>query len=148
MTHKINKAQVMEVMLTKEGIDFRTSEGWNTLAEHVDVHNQLLNKKLGWNVSWDDALFSWYENVYTPLKRVISARGFRRTFSEMTSGELYLAVSDHWYYLKENNKDINAEIAAGNFAYVNRRKPVNLLKNFFKPTGDGNDTKAAGKRAA
>jgi hypothetical protein len=148
MTQKINKAQVMEVMLSKEGVNFRNSEGWNTLAEHVDVHNQFLDKKLGWNVSWDDALFSWYENIYTPLKREISSRGFKRAFSGMTSGELYLAVSDHWFYLKEKDEDVNAEIAAGNFAYVNRRKTVDLLKNFFKPTGDGNDTKTAGKKAA
>jgi hypothetical protein len=67
------------------------------------------------SVSWDDALFSWYENVLTPLRRIADTWEIKIAFPNQTFGDLYLAISDHWYYLKESDPDIGADEAAVSF---------------------------------
>ncbi|MDC7226516.1 MAG: hypothetical protein PQJ61_07105 [Spirochaetales bacterium] len=132
-----NNNEVLKAMFLKEGIEFPNDDGWNSLAEHVEVHNQYLTMKLGFNVTWKDAVFSWYENIYTPLYRAIMKRSVLRALPSMTTGEIYLAVSDHWFYLKERDEDISAEIAAYDFVYRNRERK-NLIKKMFNFHGSDN----------
>ena len=132
MTHRIDEQEILKMMFEKEGISFANEKGWNALAEHVAVHNQYLTMTLGFNVSWDDALFSWYENVYTPLKRAIMTRSMRHAFPSKASGDLYLDVSDHWFYLKQKNENISAETAAYDFMKRNGEKR-NPFAGFFSP---------------
>lgn len=109
-------------MFGKDGMAFKNEEGWNTLAEHVEVHNLYLNEALKYNVKWDDALFSWFENIYTPLKRAINTRAVRRAFPNQLEGDLYLAVSDRWLYLKERYENVEADLAVSNYIRTNKEK--------------------------
>ena len=131
MSQRTEAAKTLKIMLGKEGMVFRNEEGWNALAEHVEVHNQYLTRELAFNVSWDDALFSWYENIYTPLKRAVSVRSVRSAFPEQTSGELYLAISDHWFYLKEKYPDVDAETAAANFVHTYKEGISRFFSRFL-----------------
>ncbi|HAK45835.1 MAG TPA: hypothetical protein DCO79_07950 [Spirochaeta sp.] len=131
MTQNINEPEILKAMFSIEGITFENNEGWNSLAEHVAVHNQYLNMMLKYNVSWDDALFSWYENVYTPLRREVMTARVRKAFPAKTSGELYLDISDHWFYLKEKDENISAAAAAYDFTQINKEKK-NIFSKIFK----------------
>ncbi len=148
MTQKIEEIRVLKLMFSKEeGINFSSEEGWNTFAEHVAVHNENLRNELRYNVSWDDALFSWYENVYTPIKRAMSMWSVQRTFQGMSSGDLYLAISDHWYHLKESSQNITAEEAGYNLAYINRKDHPSLLSRLFR-TAPSNSTAGPNRKKA
>lgn len=139
MTQRIESAKILKTMFLEEGMTFKNDDGWNTLAEHVEVHNQYLNQKLKYNVSWDDALFSWYENIYTPLWRSVITRKMRSTFPTQTLGELYLALSDHWFYLKEKHENIASENAAYNFAYISKDRSSNFFTRLFHTPAIGQD---------
>lgn len=115
MTTTRNKVEDLKTMFLQEGIRFGSAEGWDALAEHVEVHKYFISKDLNMDVTWDEALFSWYENVLTPLKRVVSLWEVRRAFPHQTLGDIYLAISDHWYYLKESDPEIGPEEAAASF---------------------------------
>ena len=130
MTQRINEIETLRIMFSKDGIYFEDEKGWNALAEHVAVHNLYLNMTLGFNVSWDDALFSWYENVYSPIKRAVMTKRMRNAFPHKTTGELYIAVSDHWLFLKEKNENISAEVASYDFMQRNRERK-NPFSNLF-----------------
>ncbi|MFP4484178.1 MAG: hypothetical protein ACLFO1_04925 [Spirochaetaceae bacterium] len=98
-----------------EGVDFTRDDGWETLAEHIEVHQYLLSQELGFAVTWEEAMFSWYENVYTPLKRATESWVVRRAFPKQRQGDLILAVSDHWHYLKQQDENTMPEEAARSF---------------------------------
>jgi len=132
MTQKIEKTNIVKKMFTQEGMVFSKEEGWKTLVEHINVHNQNLSNELGFNVSWDDALFSWYENIFTPLHRAAASRSVKKAFPELASGDLYLAVSDHWFYLKEKNEEIFPEQAVADFAYINKNGLFKTISELFK----------------
>lgn len=88
---------------------------WERFREHVQVHKYLLQRELPVRVSWDDALFSWYENVFVPMMRAVQTWEVRSAFPRQTNGDLFLGITDHWHYLKERNPETTAEAAAGSF---------------------------------
>ena len=114
-TETIDAEQTLSRMFATEQLSFTQPDGWRMLAEHVDVHKYWLSRELSMNVTWDDAVFSWYDTVMVPLKRVVDSWEFKSAFPRQTSGDLYLAVSDHWHYLKERQPDATPEIAARSF---------------------------------
>lgn len=131
MTRKINKEEVLKNMFSKDGMDFENEKGWNTLAEHVDVHHRNLENELNVNVSWNEALFSWYENVYLPLKLALSKRNTGWIFPGVKKGDIYLAVSDHWYYLKQNFENADAESAVTDYFNKNRKPISDMFGHIF-----------------
>lgn len=118
MTEKRTRTKIddLKAMFQQEGIQFSREEGWKELEEHVEVHQYHLGHQLNRTVSWDDAVYSWYDTVLTPLKRVVSSWEFRQAFPRQPLGDLYLAVSDHWHYLKERDPESTPEEAARSFA--------------------------------
>ena len=103
-------------MFTREGITFaRPEQGWDLLAEHVEKHKYWVSRELGREITWQEAVFSWYENVMVPLKRVVESWEFRSAFPKQQPGDLYLALSDHWYYLKEQYPELDAQRVARSF---------------------------------
>ena len=110
-----NRVEDLKTMFLQEGIQFSDAKGWEALADHVEVHKYYLSKELDMNITWDEALFSWYENVLTPLRRVVDTWEIKVAFPNRTFGDLYLAISDHWFYLKENDTEVGADEAAVSF---------------------------------
>ncbi len=136
MTQKINKAKLMEFMLTEEGMHFNSNEDWNAIAEHVNVHHQFLIEQLGEYVTYSQALYSWYENIYKALKLGIEISNLNLRFNNMSTGELYIAVSDHWYNLKLNNPEVNAVEAVKDYAAINKPKKRGIIRNIIANTDE------------
>ena len=61
----------------------------------------------------DQALFCWYENLYHPMMQAIDETALRLAFPEATRGQLFLWVSRHWHFLKQDrNREVGFEEAA------------------------------------
>jgi hypothetical protein len=106
----------LQKMLRSENLGLATEQEWLELAHHIEVHKYLINEKITWTVTWDDAVFSWFENIYQPLLRAIERWEVRNAFPGRSIGQLYLAVATHWYFLKERNDAVTADDAALDFA--------------------------------
>ncbi len=115
MNQTRNKVEDLKTMFMQEGIQFSDSKSWEVFAEHVDVHKYHLTEKLNMEVTWDEALFSWYENILIPLKRVVDTWEVKTAFPRHTLGDIYLAISDHWYFLKERDPEVDADEATVSF---------------------------------
>jgi len=109
-------------LIEEDNLRFSNRDGVATLTEHVERHRDLINAKHGITADWHEALFSWSEEVFTPIIRTISPWSYRRTFPQTPLGDLYLAVSDHWGYLKE--RDVNAT-------------PIDAARSFLTHYGTG-----------
>jgi hypothetical protein len=127
------RAELLEQQMSSEGVRFAQDKGWETLAEHVEVHQFLLSQELGFTVSWDEAMFSWYENVFTPLRRATDQWIVRRAFPKQLNGDLILAVSDHWHFLKQQDPKVLPEDAARSFVEHYGTGLARLFSPFIVP---------------
>jgi hypothetical protein len=110
-----SRERILKTLFQPEGVQFTHAEGWQQLAEHIDVHKYFLGQQLGMHVSWDEAVYSWYENVLRPLKQEIERWEVKSAFPDQAIGDLYLAISEHWHYLKERENGVTAQDAAQSF---------------------------------
>ena len=76
-------------------------DGFERMLEHIAVHRYFMGLDLKRNISEEEAILDWYENVYMPVSRVIRQTGIIREFPDKTEGDLYLWVLDHQHYLAE-----------------------------------------------
>lgn len=86
------------------------------VADQIAVHKYLINQQIPWIISWDDAAFSWLENVFYPIMQVADLWEVRSAFPHTSRAQRYFAISNHWYYLLEKDPHISAEYAAVEYA--------------------------------
>ena len=80
-----------------------TSDGahYATLLQHIAVHRYLANKPPRFagdargEMSWREAVASWYDNVYMPLVEAIRAHNLTRRFPKRTETDLYVAITQY-----------------------------------------------------
>lgn len=76
-------------------------DGFDRMLEHIAVHRYFMGLDLKRDISEEEAIVDWYDNVYLPVIEVIRETGILREFPEKTEGDLYLWVLDHQHYLAE-----------------------------------------------
>jgi uncharacterized ParB-like nuclease family protein len=103
------------------------------LLEHIQVHRWYMGEKRGSEVTLEEAVASWYDEVYSPLVKVIHELGICKEFPGRTSADLYLWIIEHLYYLREEfRQEIKLEDAARSFAEGHSPNPVRKLINLFR----------------
>jgi nucleotide-binding universal stress UspA family protein len=107
---------------------------FDKLRTHIDAHHYFLGLERKRDISYQEAVKSWYENVYTLFVEPIRERGIMRWFPDRTETDLYVWVLDHqetlkeelgWYISPEavivdltnkcNPKSVQEEIETGHF---------------------------------
>jgi nucleotide-binding universal stress UspA family protein len=97
------------------------------LAEHIAVHGYFLGKDQQRDISWEEAVNSWFDNVYMPMVQIIREHDALKDFPGRTEADLYLWIMEHRHYLAEEvGQEIDRSQAAEHFAeeYSHRLKRV------------------------
>ncbi|MEI8094230.1 MAG: hypothetical protein WCG80_08470 [Spirochaetales bacterium] len=71
------------------------------LLHHVEEHKYLANQAIPREITFEEALDSWNQLVYSPLSSAINESQLAKAFPEVGRGELFLWVSRHWHYMKQ-----------------------------------------------
>lgn len=88
------------------------------MYEHIQVHQYLRNRDLGCELTWAEAVTSWYDNVYMPLVEAIRASKLLEAFPSRTEADLYLWIAYHRERLARayNLAPLTPETAVATFA--------------------------------
>jgi nucleotide-binding universal stress UspA family protein len=100
---------------------------YEKLAEHIAVHGYFLGKDRQCAICWQEAVNSWFANVYMPMVRIIREQDVLKDFPKRTEADLYLWIMEHRHYLAEElGQEIDRSQAAEHFAeqYSHRLKRV------------------------
>ena len=98
---------------------------YRQLREQIDVHRWYLGERLGREVTYEEAVRSWCEQVYLPLAREIQESGVMKDFPNRTVADLFLWISHHREELREQyNLDLDEKAAVSTFASVYSDKPL------------------------
>lgn len=127
---------------------------YETLLNHIDVHRYFIGIELQRDIPYQEAVKSWYENVYSLFIDPIRERGIMRWFPDRTETDLYVWVMDHhetlkeelgWYLSpeavivdltnKSNPKYVQEEIETGHYRHAKLydRYTENLFREILVP---------------
>ncbi len=94
-------------------IEFTALGRYDVLLEHISAHRWYMGIDQNRPVSWEEAVLDWYDNIYMPLANIIKDKGILRSFPGRRTGDLYLWIMDHRWYLREDTgKDVGPQTAA------------------------------------
>ena len=97
-------------------LDFSEPGRYDVIYNHILVHKYYLNEKKDVQISFDDALISWYTNVYAPIIKIIKDEWIELNFPGNSPSDLYVWIVKHWDFLKKKyGVDYAASEAAKDF---------------------------------
>ncbi len=81
----------------RPGADIRASvpSAYDMLERHIELHRYVMNTAQKRDVSHDQAVADWYDNVYSMIARVIRDHNVLRDFPNQTAADVYLMVSGY-----------------------------------------------------
>lgn len=116
---------------------------YEKLLEHISVHRWFLGEEFEHEISYEEAVVSWYDQVYAPIVEAIREADMAREFPGRTEADLYVWLIEHLWYLREAGQleeDIFLEAAARtfgtSFSSRPRRRLARAVRNVFtRPLG-------------
>jgi hypothetical protein len=110
-------------------LDFSEPGRYDVIYNHILVHKQYLDEKHGEEHAFDDALTSWYADVYAPILKIIKDEWIELNFPGHTPSDLYVWIVKHWDFLKRKyGGDYAASEAAKDFTVKYGRARVGVLR--------------------
>lgn len=83
-----------------DSLDFTSPGRYDQILEHILVHKYFANQSRTDEMTFEEALRSWYERVYSPILAAIAEGGLVSRFPGRTSSDLYMFIVQHWDELK------------------------------------------------
>ena len=106
---------------------------YERLLEHINVHRWYLGEQRRAEVAYEEAVISWYDNVFQPLERIIREQALPEQFPGRTAADLYLWIIEYQWYRREAYKEeYHFEQAARQFIADYQEWPAVRLVNILK----------------
>ncbi len=120
-------------------VEFSIPGNYQALLKHIAVHHYFLGLERDAEVSWEEAVCSWYDNLYLPIVEAIRAQNVLAEFPGRTEADLYLWIMDHRHYLSERyGEAVEPEEAAADFAAHFSQRLVKRVIREVRGKGKGN----------
>jgi hypothetical protein len=102
----------LDAMRPEANIKLTIPDGFDRMLEHIAVHRYFMGIDWKRDISEEEAIAHWYDNVYMPVIHVIRDTDILKEFPSKTEGDLYLWVLDHQRYLVEQGETLQPPEAA------------------------------------
>lgn len=90
---------------------------YDLLLDHIATRKYYLGEAQGREAGWDEAVTSWYDELYLPLVEDVERFRVLARFPGRTDADLYLWIMDHRYYLAEHlGQDVGSAQATRDYA--------------------------------
>ncbi len=113
--------------------DLRLTEPgrYRILIRHIQVHQYFRNLELDregsqYRLDWDQAVISWYDNIYIPVVESIRRHNLLESFPGRTEADLYLWIAYHREQLAKQYDlaPLSAEAAVATFAETHSERAI------------------------
>ena len=118
----------LDILRPDSKIEFTLPGGFTKLLEHIDVHRWFMGEHARFPIAYPDAVTGWYDEVYFPMVKVIVSNEILKDFPTRTESDLYLWITEHMWYLREEYKqDVSMEQAAEHYARTYAQRPFRWI---------------------
>jgi hypothetical protein len=113
-------------------MEFTATGRYDEIIRHINGHKYYLNLSQEVEISFEEAMLSWYDNVYEPIVRLIESEEFLTYFRGRTAADLYVWIVRRWDDLKRKyGQGFPLKKAAQDFADRFGRPDHRLLPRVF-----------------
>jgi len=111
-----------------------TSPGrYQFIEKQIEVYCTILAQNEEKKIAYEEAVYRWYDEVYSPVVGVIRQRGILREFPGRTEADLYLWVSKHRQELEnELGWRIDSDTASTDLVDQYSQKPERVISRVGK----------------
>ena len=114
-------------------IELTLNGEYERLLEHISVHRWYLGEGRGAEVPYEEAVASWYDNVYTPLVKLINDQQLLENFPGRSEADLYLWIIEYEWFLREAYRgEYSFQVVARQFRERFSDSPTRKLVNVLK----------------
>lgn len=116
-------------------LDFSTPGQYDVIYNHILIHKYYINMDKPTEVPFENAVVSWFLNVYLPVIKTIDMHKIMKSFPERTKSDLYVFFIKYWDELKQKfGNDFSMDQAAEDFKknFSEKKKPFSKLKNLIE----------------
>jgi hypothetical protein len=90
----------LDELRPNHGIRFTEPGRYEMALRHIEVHRYFRDLELEragseQRLTWEEAVASWYDNVYLPMVEAIREYDLMRNFPERTEADLYMWIAHH-----------------------------------------------------
>ncbi len=122
-------------------IKFTAPGRYAQVLHHIEVHRWYLGLERDAEISYAEAVASWYDNVYLPAVEAVRVSGLMADFPGRTDADLYLWTMLHLADLQDQYSDaVDPSMAASDLARQQASGPVDrvvrAVKGFVAGDGD------------
>ena len=97
-------------------LDFSSTGRYDVIYNHILTHKYYLNQNKEGEISMEEAIKSWFHNVYFPLVSIIREKYILKSFPNRTLADLYVWTVRYWDDLKQKfGSDIPMDQAVKDF---------------------------------
>ncbi|MCR4743288.1 MAG: transcriptional regulator [Treponema sp.] len=86
-------------------LDFSSPGRYDVVYNHILTHKYFMNQDKKEEVTMEEAIESWFNNVYYPLISIINRKHTLRAFPHRTLGDLYVWIVRYWDDIKQKYGD-------------------------------------------
>jgi hypothetical protein len=130
---KFFKATGLSVLRPGAQIDFSTTGRYDEINRHIEGHKYFLNQTCEQEMSYEQALLSWYDTVFEPIVTVILSSNLLARFPGRTVADLYVWSVRHWDALKKRIRpDYPIEEAVSDFGRRYGLSATKLLSRWWQ----------------
>jgi hypothetical protein len=80
--------------------DFTDIGRYDDIITHILNHKYFINLDKPEEISFEEAMLSWYDNIYFPIIKVIREKNTLSRFKGRTEADLYVWIVRHWHDFK------------------------------------------------
>ena len=100
---------------------------YTQLRDHIKKHRYYMGLDQKRDVSEDEAVADWYDQVYLPIVAAIREHNLLAEFPGKTETELYLSIVAYLDQLRQTEGTVSAEEAAIDYAGQFRQHPIKKI---------------------
>jgi len=82
-------------------MEFSATGRYDEIIRHINGHKYYMNLSQREEISFEEAMLSWYDMVYTPIIQLIGEQHILRSFRGRTAADLYVWIVRRWDELKK-----------------------------------------------
>jgi hypothetical protein len=122
------QAHTISDIVPPDELTFTATGRYDEVKEHILIHKYYLNENRKEEISFKEAVRSWYGNLFYPIIKTVEEENILTRFPGRTKADLYVWIIKHWDELKKKyGDDLSIQKAAVDFS---EKYGKSLLRQF------------------